>query len=154
MEHGQEDQNQPHRLRDHSRDNGTVQGVELQRRSRFFSSASFGNSQLDDHGFRIRHTGRNRWTELPILRAERTEILHQVCKLTVINSRSFHTHHRFISLVSFLSTFTPLLMSEHNNNGTEEKSLVELLSKSLPVLLSYQNADGSFGDHPNVPCYW
>ncbi|XP_025408407.1 C3 and PZP-like alpha-2-macroglobulin domain-containing protein 8 [Sipha flava] len=58
------------------------------------------------------------------------------------------------SLVSFLSTFTPLLMSEHNNNGTEEKSLVDLLSKSIPVLLSYQNADGSFGDHPNVPCYW
>ncbi|XP_025202403.1 C3 and PZP-like alpha-2-macroglobulin domain-containing protein 8 isoform X2 [Melanaphis sacchari] len=58
------------------------------------------------------------------------------------------------SLVSFLSTFTPLLMSEHNNNGTEEKSLVDLLSKSIPVLLSYQNSDGSFGDHPNVPCYW
>ncbi|KAL4132214.1 hypothetical protein QTP88_009415 [Uroleucon formosanum] len=58
------------------------------------------------------------------------------------------------SLVSFLSTFTPLLMSEHNNNGTEEKSLVDLLSKSIPVLLSYQNPDGSFGDHPNVPCYW
>ncbi|XP_026808210.1 C3 and PZP-like alpha-2-macroglobulin domain-containing protein 8 isoform X1 [Rhopalosiphum maidis] len=58
------------------------------------------------------------------------------------------------SLVSFLSTFTPLLMSEHNNNGTEEKSLVDLLSKSIPVLLSYQNTDGSFGDHPNVPCYW
>ncbi|XP_050057671.1 C3 and PZP-like alpha-2-macroglobulin domain-containing protein 8 isoform X1 [Aphis gossypii] len=58
------------------------------------------------------------------------------------------------SLVSFLSTFTPLLMSEHNNNGTEEKSLVDLLSKSIPVLLSYQNSDGSFGDHPSVPCYW
>ncbi|VVC44077.1 Hypothetical protein CINCED_3A018912 [Cinara cedri] len=58
------------------------------------------------------------------------------------------------SLVSLLSTFTPLLMSEHNNNGTEEKSLIDLLSKSIPVLLSYQNSDGSFGDHPNVPCYW
>lgn len=57
-------------------------------------------------------------------------------------------------LVSFLSTFTPLLTSEHNNNGTEEQSLVGLLSKSIPVLLSYQNADGSFGDHPDVPCYW
>lgn len=58
------------------------------------------------------------------------------------------------SLVSFLSTFTPLLTSEHNNNGTEEQSLADLLSKSIPVLLSYQNADGSFGDHPDVPCYW
>lgn len=57
-------------------------------------------------------------------------------------------------MISFLSTFTPLLMSEHNNNGTEEKSLVDLLSKSIPVLLSYQNSDGSFGDHPTVPCYW
>ncbi|XP_050431639.1 C3 and PZP-like alpha-2-macroglobulin domain-containing protein 8 [Adelges cooleyi] len=58
------------------------------------------------------------------------------------------------SLVSFLTTFTPLLTSEHNNNGTEENSLANLLSKTIPVLLSYQNVDGSFGDHPNIPCYW
>lgn len=59
--------------------------MELQRRSRLLTSASFGNAQLDDHGIRIGHPGRDRGTELPVLRAERTQILHEVREITVIH---------------------------------------------------------------------